>query len=38
MIGGTLDIQSAVDYGTAVILKVPCMESTQRRGDAETER
>jgi signal transduction histidine kinase len=24
MIGGTLDIQSAVDYGTAVILKVPC--------------
>jgi signal transduction histidine kinase len=23
MIGGTLDIQSAVDYGTAVILKVP---------------
>jgi signal transduction histidine kinase len=24
MIGGTLDIQSAVDYGTAVILEVPC--------------
>jgi signal transduction histidine kinase len=24
MIGGHLDIQSAVDYGTAVILEVPC--------------
>jgi signal transduction histidine kinase len=24
MIGGTLDIQSASDYGTAVILEVPC--------------
>ena len=24
MIGGTLDIQSAVDYGTAVILETPC--------------
>lgn len=24
MIGGALDIQSAVDYGTAVILEVPC--------------
>ena len=24
MIGGTLDIQSATDYGTAVILEIPC--------------
>jgi signal transduction histidine kinase/DNA-binding NarL/FixJ family response regulator len=24
MIGGTLDVQSAPDYGTAVILEVPC--------------
>ena len=24
MIGGNLDIQSALDYGTAVILQVPC--------------
>ena len=24
MIGGSLDIQSAPDYGTAVILEVPC--------------
>jgi signal transduction histidine kinase len=27
MIGGTLDIQSAVDYGTAVILEFPCSAS-----------
>ena len=24
MIGGTLDIQSAVDYGTAIVLEIPC--------------
>jgi signal transduction histidine kinase len=24
MIGGTLDVQSAPDYGTVVILEVPC--------------
>ena len=24
MIGGSLDIQLAVDYGTAVVLEVPC--------------
>jgi signal transduction histidine kinase len=24
MIGGTLDVQSATDYGTAVILEIPC--------------
>ena len=24
MIGGTLDVQSAADYGTAVILQIPC--------------
>ena len=28
MIGGTLDVHSAADYGTAVILEIPAREMT----------